>query len=209
MKTIYWNVDTQRDFMLNNSTHHGTLYIPGAESIIPNLEKLTKDAEQKNIIVVNTADYHRTDSKEISLHPDFKTTFPPHCMAGLPGASYIDETLVTDGLTVYYDDHYVRDNMMKHFRNIIILKDDFDVFKGNPHTDTVLELLKPDRVVVYGVATNVCVDYAVMGLLLRGIDVCVPTDAIKELPNLPLEEVLQKWKDARVHLTTTDEVINW
>ena len=91
-------------------------------------------------------------------------------------------------------------------REIVLYKDHFDIFQGNPHADAVLADLKPDRVMVYGVATNVCVDYAVMGLRKRGVEVVVPIDAIKELPGLPLEEILRKWQAAGVVLTTTAEV---
>ena len=37
MKTIFYDVDTQNDFMKED----GALYVPGAESIKENLEKLT------------------------------------------------------------------------------------------------------------------------------------------------------------------------
>lgn len=62
---------------------------------------------------------------------------------------------------------------------------------------------------MYGVATNVCVDFAVKGLLQRGLQVYVPTDAIKELPGLPLEKVLESWKNEGVQLIRTDEVLKY
>ena len=89
-------------------------------------------------------------------------------------------------------------------RNIVIYKDLFDVFKGSPHTESILDILSPERVIVYGVATNVCVNDAVLGLLERKIQVFVPTDAIKELPNLPLP--YETWQRKGAVLTTTDEI---
>jgi len=62
--------------------------------------------------------------------------------------------------------------------------------------------------VVYGVATNVCVNYAVVGLKERGIDVYAVVDAIKELPGLPLKEVLNSWENSGVNLIITEEVAN-
>ncbi len=96
-------------------------------------------------------------------------------------------------------------------REIIIYKDRFDAFdpEGAPFTDSIVKLLKPQRAVVYGVATNVCVDFAVKGLRQRGIEVYVITDAIKELPNLPLEEVLQDWQQLGVHLMTVKDVAGY
>ena len=89
-------------------------------------------------------------------------------------------------------------------RNIVLYKDKFDVFAGTPHSDKVVEILNPERAIVYGVATNVCVNDAVNGLLERKVQVYVPTDAIKELPNLPLP--YENWKREGAILTTTDEV---
>ena len=40
---ILWEVDTQRDFMLPG----GKLYVPGAEKLLPNIEKLTDAARRR------------------------------------------------------------------------------------------------------------------------------------------------------------------
>ena len=34
-------------------------------------------------------DWHSLDNKEISEAPDFKETFPPHCIAGEPGSERV------------------------------------------------------------------------------------------------------------------------
>ena len=54
MKIIFWNVDTQKDFMNKD----GKLYVQGAEEIKSNLKRLTNLAKAYNITVVNTGDYH-------------------------------------------------------------------------------------------------------------------------------------------------------
>lgn len=82
MKPIFWNVDTQFDFM----RPEGKLYVQDAYKIEPNLEKLTSLAGEMNIVVVNTADWHNKNSREISDKPDWQKTFPEHCMAGSEGA---------------------------------------------------------------------------------------------------------------------------
>ena len=92
----------------------------------------------------------------------------------------------------------------ERFRNIVIRKDAFDVFAGNPNAEKVVKILRPDQVFVYGVSTNVCVDKAVMGLSERGIKVFVFEDAIKELPNLPLP--FETWKDAGVEMITFSDI---
>ena len=69
---LFWNVDTQFDFM----SASGKLYVPGAEQIKPILKQITAFAKSNNIQVVNTADFHYANSKELSNKPDFITSFP-------------------------------------------------------------------------------------------------------------------------------------
>jgi len=202
---IFWNVDTQYDFMRKD----GELYVPNAELIEPKLAILTKYAKDNGIKVFNSADLHNEDSKELSENPDFKTKFPPHCMRGTKGAKYISVT-APDGAVVDWEDLGFDKDLIRDSREVTITKDAFDVFQGNPYTKEILGLIKPDKAVVYGVATNYCVDYAVMGLLNEGVDVYVPMDAVKELPaedEFSLEATLEKWKGNGVKLTTVDEVI--
>ncbi len=205
-KTIFWNVDTQYDFMDPN----GKLAIAGAMEIAGNLEELTSLASRRGIQVVNTADYHTLTSREISDSPDFKTTFPAHCMEGTSGAKYISETYPKDPYVIHWKDSSFDTEKVRRERNIVLYKDEFDCFHstGAPHTEGILKIIRPERVVVYGVATNVCVDFAVTGLRERGYDVYVPMDAIKELPLLPLEETIKKWSGLGVNLIKTNEIKN-
>jgi len=209
MKILFWNVDTQIDFM--NSK--GKLYVQRAEEIIPNLNILTDLAYEKNIKVVNTCDYHMQNDKELSATPNFKTTFPPHCLAGTEGQEFIAATYPKVFVDNYYIVSYLDEAVYKHqinrSRNIILYKNHFDIFQGNKHIDEVLRHLKPDTVVVYGVATNVCVNFAVLGLLERNIKVIVVKDAIKELPNLPVNDVYVHWISKGVRLITTKNIIDY
>lgn len=175
---IFWNVDTQNDFMLPT----GKLAVADAMSIAPNLEQLTRTAKENNLRVINTMDAHLGGDGELSSEPDFIRTYPEHCMKGTTGAAYISATQP--------DDPYVLERQAKelggalNYRNIVIEKNEFNAFEGNSITDDVLQALNPEAVVVYGVATNVCVKEAVHGLLDRKKDVYVVTDAIKHLPHL-------------------------
>jgi len=199
MKTIFWNVDTQRDFINPN----GALYVKDAETLKPILAEITLFAAEHKIKVVNTADCHTEKSREISDIPDFKTTFPKHCMLPSDGMEFIKETypkIMKDNYSmVCYTDKELH-HSFNRARNIIIYNDEFDVFTGNHLTDSVLNKLQPERVVVYGVATNVCVERAVSGLAFRNIKVYVVLDAIKELPNLPVKDIYDNWKELGIEL---------
>src|SRR5215475_13423277 len=81
---IFWEVDTQRDFMLPG----GKLYVPGAEKLLPNLRRLTDAARQGRALLVSHGCFHSADD------PEFKI-FPPHCVKGTEGAEFVPEALTT------------------------------------------------------------------------------------------------------------------
>ena len=202
-RTLFWNVDTQEDFI----DQSGKLYVPGAEEIRPVLKQITDFAKSEGIRVVNTCDYHHINSNELSSTPDFETSFPQHCLAGSSGAEFISETLPESPILIDWDLEiaiYAEFDNPERFRNIVIRKDAFDVFTGNPYTEKIVQILQPDQVFVYGVSTNVCVDKAVIGLSERGIKVFVFEDAIKELPNLPLP--FEAWKTKGIHIISFSDI---
>jgi nicotinamidase/pyrazinamidase len=202
-KIIFWNVDTQVDFIEPN----GKLYVQGAEEIKPVLRKITDFARLEGIRVINTCDWHFVNSAELSKNPDYVTSFPEHCMAGTSGAEFISETLPEYPIAIDWEGNvgiFAEINNPEQYRNIVIRKDAFDVFAGNPHTEKILQILNPEKVFAYGVTTNVCVDMAVTGLADRGIKVYVFEDAIKELPNIPLPYF--KWRNMGVEMISFADV---
>ncbi len=200
---LFWNVDTQVDFMKAN----GKLYVQNAEEIEPPLEKLTAFAKENNITVVNTCDYHNKNSQELSDTPDFITTFPPHCMENTKGQKFVAATQPEKPVIFDWSKNYSIaeiDKMLNNQRNIVIRKDLFDVFTGNPNANNIVKSLTPEKIFVYGVATNVCVDFAVIGLAKRGYKVFVIEDAIKELPNIPTP--FETWKEQGITFINAEEI---
>ncbi len=201
IRILFWNVDTQRDFINKD----GALYIPGAEKIKPTLQYLTSLAKKFNLSIVNTLDFHKLTDAEISTNPNFKTTFPIHCKEGTEGVYLIPETDVKNGdFTVVRNLQPFFEMDIWRFRNILIFKNKFDVFTGNEHTLKVLKGINPKIVVVYGVATDVCVDFAVKGLLNFGCQVIVVEDGIKELPNADVEAIYNGWEQHGVIIWNVD-----
>jgi nicotinamidase/pyrazinamidase len=206
-KVIFFNVDTQVDFIEPN----GKLAIKGATEIKENLRKLTEIAEDNNILVVNTADCHNKDSKELSDTPDFINTFPKHCMRLTDGFNFIKETNPNGEVIVFdWEDHsFLKFTLIDgiinfDIRNIIITKDAFDIFTGHPASDRIIKNIDPKYAIAYGITTNVCVNYAVLGLAKRGVQVIVVVDAVKELPNLPLKELVREWINHGVTFAAVD-----
>src|SRR5882672_11698969 len=86
---IFWDVDTQVDFMLPG----GKLYVPGAEKLIPNMSRLTDAARHGLLFIVGDACVHTPDDPEFAQ-------FPPHCVSGTPGSEIIPQTYADRVLTV-------------------------------------------------------------------------------------------------------------
>jgi nicotinamidase/pyrazinamidase len=207
MATIFWDVDTQHDFMHAD----GKLYVPGAESIIPNLKRLTDYAHAHGIRIVASADDHVPGHRELSDTPDWQETFPPHCMHGTPGQRKIPETALHDPLVIEPDPQdaaALQARVLAHEGDILFHKHWFDVFT-NPNVDAVLGALKPRTVVLYGVATDVCDKYAVEGLLERHpeLRLFVVHDAIRAIEKDAGEHLLRAWGEEGVRVIETDELI--
>ncbi len=202
-KSIFWNVDTQFDFV----SPKGKLYVTDAEMLLSTWKEITDFAEHESIKVINTADWHHSNSSELSGSPDFIKSFPEHCMADTLGAQFVNETNPENPLIIDWDRDIQLDRKLirgNRFRNFILRKDAFDVFKGNPYTGNIVDILSPKIVIVYGVTTNVCVNDAVLGLVKRVPKVVVVEDAVKELPNIPLP--FENWKKLGVELIYSYEI---
>jgi len=201
---ILWDVDTQVDFMEPS----GKLYVPGANEVAPAMERLVDAARAAAVVHVASADDHELTDPEISLQPDFRNTYPPHCLRGTRGAEKILETKQRDPLPlslVPYPPGLVP-GLVQNRREILLLKKNFNVFT-NPNCDPLLDTLDPAEIVVFGVATDVCNDAAILGFLQRGRRVRFVEDAARGLDEGRVAAVTALWRDRGVEFATTEEVI--
>ncbi len=165
---LFWDVDTQIDFMLPS----GRLYVPGAEKIIPTLADLTAWAGSRGIPVISSACAHLPGDPEIPI-------YGPHCMAGTPGQQKVPETLLPNRFVVPNRRIDLPD--LQSFQQIIIEKQEFNAF-SNPNTEQIMQQFGSDLpIVLYGVATDICVACAANALLDRGHRVELIRDAIAAL----------------------------
>ncbi len=201
---ILWDVDTQVDFMEPS----GKLYIPRAKDVAPAMERLVDAARAARLVHVASADDHELTDPEISDAPDFTNTFPPHCLRGTRGAEKILETKQRDPLPLSHVPFPagILAGLVEGRRELLILKKGTDVFT-NPNTATLLERLDPDEVVLFGVATDICDDAAILGLLERGRRVRFVEDAARGLDEARTAACTAAWRDRGVELTTVEEVI--
>jgi nicotinamidase/pyrazinamidase len=199
MTRLLWDVDTQVDFVHAD----GKLAVPDATEAVPAMERLVAAAREADIPHVASADDHELTDSEISESPDFETTYPPHCLRGTRGAAKIAETSQEDpvplALTVV-PERWLRG------REFLLLKKSFDVFT-NPNADTLLGRLDPEEIVLFGVATDVCNDAAIRGLLARGRRVTFVEEASRGLDEARTARCTAAWREHGVRFATVDEVL--
>jgi nicotinamidase/pyrazinamidase len=204
--TIFWDVDTQVDFMVPG----GKLYVPDAAAITANLARLTGYARERGIPRVASVDDHRLQDPEISDTPDFRETYPPHCLHGTEGQRKIPATAMASPVVVpnrREDPAALGARLRAHRGEILIEKSRFDVFT-NPNTSAVLDALDPQTIVVYGVAQDVCDAQAIRGFLERGqAAVVFVEDAARPIDAARGRALLAEWKTRGVQVMRTADVL--
>lgn len=201
--TIFYDVDTQRDFILPG----GRLYVPGTERIIPKLKEVTGLARQYGIRIVCSVDRHFAGDPELQRNGG---KYPDHCMNDTDGQKKIDETAPLNPLYIENKDLMEPREIqaaIDHKGEIVFEKQHFDIFIGNRHAHPIMRLLLEPftDVVVYGVFTEVCVDHAVNMLVGLGPKLHVVSDAIADI-GPDAADVLRKWKDLGIEMLTLDEL---
>lgn len=167
---VFWEVDTQADFMLPG----GKLYVPGAEHLLPNIRRLTDAARQGRVLLVSHGCYHTRDD------PEFRT-FPPHCIQGTAGAAYVPEALTQKVVTVPNDPTASLPRDLSPYQQVHLEKQTLDIFESRHAAELVKRLGDDTEFVVFGVVTEYCVRFAAKGLLERGHRVSVVEDAVETL----------------------------
>jgi nicotinamidase-related amidase len=178
-------------------------------AITGNLERLTRHARETGITRVASVDDHSPGDPEISDAPDFRETFPPHCLHGTEGQEKIAATAMRSPVVIpnrREDPESLRSRLRGHRGEILIEKARFDVFT-NPNTEIVVEALSPESIVVYGVAQDVCDAHAIRGFLERGRSVIFVEDAARPIDATRGRELLEQWKRQGVRVVRTADVL--
>lgn len=196
MKTIFFDVDTQLDFLFSA----GALAVPGAEAIVPALGELTRFAVCHQFQIVSTADAHTEDDPEFAV-------WKPHCVAGTTGQRKAAVTIVARAATLPSVPGALRQlqKQLIEAPQIIVEKQHVDCFT-NPNLMPLLEAVRAERYVVYGVVAEVCVRCAAFGLLKTGAQVELVMDAVKALDAAKEQEVLSRFAEQGGRVTTVRDV---
>jgi len=142
-------VDMQRGFLEEGYP----LYCgEGARKIIPNVRRLLEEELARGSTLFFTADTHDPDDKEFQM-------FPPHCVRGTEEVEIIPE--------------------LKEFvaKGTVIPKRRYSGF-FDTDLEERLAALKPDKLIVCGVCTDICVMHTVADARNRDYVVEVPKDCV-------------------------------
>ncbi len=195
---IFFDVDTQYDFMEPG----GALYVPQAETVKPNLERLLRAAGSFGITTISSRCAHQPGDAEFEM-------FPPHCLEGTPGAERVfadlprlpRQEIAVDAVA----DAHTQLEAGKHY---VVKKKVFDMFSSK-WLDGLRQrgALRGEDCIVFGVATDYCVRACVLGLVEAGARVQVVEDAIRGVAPETTEQTFAEMRAAGVGFTTTDEVL--
>jgi nicotinamidase/pyrazinamidase len=192
---LFWDVDTQIDFM----EPVGKLYVPGAEKVVGNVQRLNAWAKAHGIKVLSSVDAH------LATDPEFKD-YPPHCMVGTTGQKKVAGTSLSKQFVVPNREIALPDDLSS-FDQIIVEKQATDVFT-NPNVEPLLRsIAKGKDIVLYGVVTEICVDKAAHGLIERGHRVHIVSDAIQHLDADAAQDTIKNILQNGGRVLTTDDVL--
>jgi len=146
----------------------GNMQNPRMKNIIPNIEDLMERVQKKregDIIFV--CDNHQEDD------PEFKR-FPKHCIVGT------EEVEVVPQLRRF----------LMAANNNYVPKTKFNALLGNRLKES-LARIKPDRIIIVGVCTDICILYTVAALRELEYEVIVPKDCVEtfDAPDHNAEDV--------------------
>jgi nicotinamidase/pyrazinamidase len=195
---IFFDIDTQSDFL----DRGGALYVPDAETIKPNLERLLQAASAKGITTISSRCAHEAGDAEFEI-------FPPHCIDGTPGAERVFASLpALPRKEIAVDapaDPAVQLSAGTHY---IVKKKVFDLF-SNAWLDGLRRSGKfeDETCVVFGVATDYCVRACALGLAPTAKRTLLVEDAIRGVAMETTTTTLSDLRAAGIEFITTREVL--
>lgn len=127
------------------------LYIgAGPRQIIPNIQKILDKEVSKGSNIIFLCDNHDPDDQEFEM-------FPPHCIAGTAEAEVIPE--------------------LAEYAGEIIPKKRYSGFYGTNLEEKLLKI-QPDKLIICGVLTNICVMHTAADARNRDYRVEIPVACV-------------------------------
>jgi len=191
MNRAFFEIDTQIDFLFPA----GSLYVTGAERLIPTLHRLNHYAGAHGVPLISSTCAHQEDDPEFSQ-------WPAHCVIGTVGQLKPSELLLENRVSIGVAPG---EYPIAGAKQILFEKKQLDI-TTSPNFRPLLRELAADRYVVYGVVTEYCVRFAALALLETGRPVQLVTDAIETLNAAASTETLREFTERGGKLTTAGEI---
>jgi len=191
MSRAFFDIDTQIDFLFPA----GSLYVPGAERLIPTLHRLNHYAGAHGIHLISSTCAHQENDPEFSQ-------WPAHCVVGTVGQLKPCELLLENRASIGVA---AGQYPIAGARQILFEKNQLDI-TTSPNFRLLLHQLAADSYVVYGVVTEYCVRFAALALVETGKPVQLVSDAIQTLSTGASAETLREFTERGGRLATASEI---
>jgi nicotinamidase/pyrazinamidase len=176
-------VDVQNDFC-----EGGSLAVDGGAAVAAAISGHVRTASYDHVVA--TRDHHVDPGAHFSATPDFVDSWPPHCRAGTPGASFHPELDVAPIEAVFSKGEHAAA---------------YSGFEGaEPGGSGLADWLRSrgvDSVDVVGIATDHCVRATALDAAKAGFATTVLLDLCAGVAPESTQRALEQMKSAGVHLS--------
>jgi len=180
VETAVLVVDMQKDFCYED----GALFVGDAvRRIIPNIKALLEDARIKGLPLIFTQDWHSPEDDEFAV-------WGRHCVEYTRGAELIDELAEVEE------------------RAFVVRKTRYTAFF---ETELEAHLRKKGikKLIIVGVATNICVLHTAIDASLRGFEIIIPEDCVAALSDYGQEYSLYHIKNVLKGIVTSSDALTF
>jgi len=180
VETAVLVVDMQKDFCYED----GALFVGDAvRRIIPSIKALLEDARRKGLPLIFTQDWHSPEDDEFAV-------WGRHCVEYTRGAELIDELAEVGE------------------RAFVVRKHKYTAFF---ETELEAHLIEKGirKLIIVGVATNICVLHTAIDASLRGFEIIVPEDCVAALSDYEQEYSLYHIKNVLKGIVTSSDAITF
>lgn len=147
MKEALLIIDMLNDFVKEG----GTLVVPKARDIIPNIKKRLDEAHRAGTPVIYMTDAHLPNDVEFEA-------WGPHAIPGTWGHEIIEELKPREG-------------------EYVLHKRKYSAFYGTD-LDPFLRDFRIEKIIITGTLTNICIYYTAIDAVMRDYKVVVPRDCV-------------------------------
>ncbi len=186
-------VDVQNDFC-----EGGSLAVAGGAAVAASVAELLAGDHGYDVVVA-TRDHHIDPGPHFSDTPDYVDSWPPHCVAGTPGADFHPNLLGHPNLgSPTFDGVFDKGEYTAAYSG----------FEGRDHAQdvTLADFLRGrgvSEVDVCGIATDHCVNATARDALAAGFDTTVLLDLTAAVTPAGVDALAEAWEDEGIWVSAT------